>query len=139
MRLLTNKQFQGEIKKATQELQEKLNKKEDIIYKLIEEKEAMFKANESHQEIIKQNQEEISRLTNELETMSEKYKKAWGSKGGLIKQMNKLQSELNEAQIKLNQRYILKELKPQKSRNVQEMKIKDSSVTSKIIKKVTND
>lgn len=139
MKLLTNKQFQGEILKATAPLYEQNRKYQDIIYNLMEEKESILQANEKHQEIIVLRENEIKRLEQELKTITEKNKKNMGAKGGLTKQINKLQRELDEANEKLSQRYIIRELKPEKPRNTQTMKTKDSSVTSKIIKKVVEN
>lgn len=150
MKLLTNKQFQGEIEKQLRPLRQEiedlniiignqkfeyLSAKEDYE----KERDALIRANEGHQDIIIQREEEINRLNFEIEKLKNKYSKIWGAKGGMTKEINKLRQELAEANEKLSQRYIIKELKPEKAKNMQVMKTKDSSVTSKIIKKVTDE
>ena len=150
MKLLTNKQFQGEIEKNTKPLKREIEDLNRTIsnktFEFLSEKEKFEKKigslkeeNESMKNIISEREQEIVSITKRLEVMTEKYKKAFGAKGGLTKQLNKIEKELEEANDKLSKRYIVKELKSQKPRNTQVMKIKDNSVTSKIIKKVTDE
>ena len=140
MKLLTNKRFQGEINKATKPLNDKIEELNKIIsnkeFRYLEEADKLKNEIQKSNEMIESKEELIEILEVELYELNLKYKKAFGAKGGLIKQINKLQEQLNEAEIKLSQRFILKELKPQKAKNMQVMRTKSSSRTSKIIKKV---
>lgn len=148
--IFTKKKLQGEIDKVVEPLNEKIEELSKIItdkeFKYLDkvsvlekEKELLLKTNQSHQEMIESREKEIEELNIEINKLKQKSKEYSGAKGGLIKQINKLQERLTEAEIKLSQRYIIKELKPEKARNTQIMKTKSSSKTSQIIKKVVED
>lgn len=134
--LYTRKQFQGEMEKAlaplkqeNEGLREIINKKE---YRFLQEKDLL----EKHQnEFINQ----IRNLEQKVEKLTEDKKLLFGAKGGLTKYVHRLEKELSEAKEKLSQRYIVKELKPVKSKNTQVMKTKNGARTSKIMKKMAED
>lgn len=147
--IFTKKKLQGEIDKVVEplnrkieELSHKISDKEFMYLAkasdLEKENEALLDANKGHQMMIEEKELEIKKLDDEIDKLKLKNREYAGAKGGLIKQINKLQEQLTEAQIKLSQRYILKELAPQKARNTQVIRAKSSSKTSRIIKKVVD-
>lgn len=147
---ITNRQFQGEMEKAlapikqeNEELREIINKKE---FRYLVENDKLKKQIDEYEDIIKIQEEGILQLNSKIDELKEDKKLLFGAKGGLTKQVNKLQKQLEEVQKelaeaneKLSQRYIVKELKPVKSKNTQTMKTKSGAKTSKIIKKVVED
>jgi len=144
--LYTRKQFQGMVEEYESEI-EQIQKAYKILEKyasemLIEKDnykskfEKLFKKNVDTQIDNGNLSLKLEELDNKYNNLSKKYKSVCTAKGGFIKQINKLQDKLNEAEIKLSQRYIIKELAPEKSKNTQIMKTKSSTVASKIIKKV---
>lgn len=139
MRLLTKKQFQGEMEKAIlpykleiSELEKIINKREYDYLEQTDKVNKLLETSKYHQNMV----HELSRKNTELE---QKLRQVNGARGGLTKQIKKLQDELDEANKKLSQRYIVKELVEQKHKNTQKMKIKSNAVKSKIIKKVVNN
>ena len=136
MKLFTNKQFQRVLEKELQPLKE-----ENIILKdTISKKEYKYLSeNQRLNVILQQYEETIEILESKLGKLELKYKKVFGARGGLTKYVHRLEKELAEANEKLSQRYIIKELKPSKPRKTQTMKVKSTAKTSKIIKKVVED
>lgn len=148
--LYTKKQFQRDLVKAlaplkqeNEELRDKINKKE---FRFLEEKNNLEKQVEEYKGIIETEEEFIQKLNKKIDKLTEDKKLLFGAKGGLTKYVHRLENELKdvkeqlkEAEKKLSQRYILKELAPQKAKNTQVMKTKSGSKTSKIIKKVVED
>lgn len=132
---ITNRQFQGEIEKVLEPIKQENEKLRDIIankeYTYLVENHNLKIHLEQYKKILEEQEDKINKLKKEK-------KELIGAKGGLTKQINKLQDELEEANKKLSQRYILKELKPVRAKNTQKMKTKDSSKTSRIIKKVVD-
>lgn len=150
MKLLTNKQFQGEIEKAIAPLKQENKELNSIIankeFKYLEENEKLNSKVKECKDLIFANEEYIKLLEQKVEKLIEDKKLLFGAKGGLTKYTHRLKKELDqckkelsEANEKLSQRYIVKELKPQKAKNTQVMKTKSGAVTSKIIKKVVAD
>lgn len=150
MKILTNKQYQRELEKEIRPLKLEIQDLNTIISnkefeylndkcELEKQNEELLKVNQAHQDIIVEREHEIKRLEEENKELKEKLAKNTGARGGLTKQVHKLEQELADANEKLSQRYILKELAPQKSKNTQVMKTKSSSKTSNIIKKVVED
>lgn len=126
--LFTNEKHKTENGK----LREELKNQEKLVTKKANKINELVKKLEDDKEIISNLNEDIIQYKNTIRKIN-------GAKGGLIKQINKLQDQLTEAQIKLSQRYIIKELKPQKARNTQVMKTKSGAKTSEIIKKVKEE
>ena len=141
MRLLyTRKQFQGELEKVLKPIKDENESLNNIIknkeFKYLSAKNKLEDENKQYQDLIVLREQEINRLENMIKELKSSHRKLASAKGGLIKKINELQDELSEAQIKLSQRYIVKELKPEKVKNTQIMKIKSSSKTSRIAKKM---
>lgn len=141
--LYTRKQFQGEIskikdayKKEIERLQNKINNK-DYLY--LEKTNKLEKENEQYKIMILEQEGCIVDLSDKIKTLTKEKRIINGAKGGLTKYAHRLEKELAEAKEKLSQRYIIKELAPQKAKNTQVMKTKSSSKTSQIIKKVVED
>ena len=137
---ITNKKLQGEINKAIEPIKEENEKLRHIIskkeFRYLDERDrykeqldVLLEVNSNHQNLIAMKEKEIKNA-----------KKLWlGERQVLINKLNELQNKITEAEDKLSQRYILKELKPSKPKKTQTMKIKSGSVTSKIIKKVVEN
>lgn len=143
MKLFTNKQFQrvlerelAPLKQENEELRDKITKKE---FRFLEENSKLHKKINEYEDIIKAQEDGIYQLNCKIDELKEEIRKINGAKGGLTKYAHRLEKELAEANEKLSQRYIIKELKPEKARNTQIMKTKSSSKTSQIIKKVVED
>ena len=143
MKLFTNKQFQrvlerelAPLKQENEELRDKIAKKE---FRFLEESSKLKKDIQSYEDIIKTQEEAIYQLNCKIDELKQEIRQINGAKGGLTKYAHRLEKELAEANEKLSQRYIIKELKPEKARNTQVMKTKNSSKTSQIIKKVVED
>lgn len=148
--LYTRKQFQGEMEKAlaplkqeNEELRETINKKE---YRYLEEGTQLAKQLSECKSIIEEKDNLIHKQEEKIKKLVDDKKLLYGAKGGLTKythrlekQLEEVKKELNEANEKLSQRYIVKELKPEKAKNIQVMKTKSGAVTSRIIKKVVQD
>lgn len=152
--LYTRKQFQGEMEKALaslkQELQKEKNEKSDKEMMLLTRVDELGKQLEGCNDIIKEKDTLINKYEKIIKKLTKENKLYFGAKGGLTKYNNKLQKQLNEkdnelkslkkelaeANEKLSQRYIVKELEPVKAKNTQVMKTKSGASTSRIIKKV---
>lgn len=148
--LYTRKQFQGEMEKAlaplkqeNENLRDKIAKKEfrylDESSMLKDQIDNLLQALDEKDNLIAKQQDIIKKLTKDN-------KLYFGAKGGLTKYNNRLKKELkqvkeelNEANEKLSQRYIVKELEPVKVKNTQVMKTKSGARTSMIIKKVVEN
>jgi len=143
MKLLTNKQFQGVIDEVEEPLKKEIEVLKDKIFN--EEYFYLKKANKlekqvkEYQSIILTEERFIVELNKKINKLKEEKKLLYGAKGGLTKYIHRLEKELAEANEKLSQRYILKELAPQKAKNMQVMKTKNCSKTSNIIKKVADN
>ena len=143
MKLFTNKQFQrvlerelAPLKQENEELRDKIAKKE---FRFLEESSKLKNDIQSFEDIVKTQKEGIYQLNSKVDELKQDIRQINGAKGGLTKYAHRLEKELAEANEKLSQRYIIKELKPEKARNTQVMKTKNSSKTSQIIKKVVED
>ena len=143
MKLFTNKQFQrvlerelAPLKQENEELRDKIAKKE---FRFLEENSKLKNDIQSYEDIVKTQEEGIYQLNCKVDELKQEIRQINGAKGGLTKYAHRLEKELAEANEKLSQRYIIKELKPEKARNTQVMKTKSSSKTSQIIKKVVED
>ena len=113
MRIFTNKQFQRVLEKEIAPLKQE----NEGLRKKIADKEFYF--------------------CKKIQELEKHYAKVIpGIKGGYILQIKRLKNRLKKAEEKLSQRYIVKELKPQKSKNMQIMKSTNHFKTSQIIKKV---
>lgn len=155
--LYTRRQFQGEMEKAlaplkqeNEELRDKIAKKE---FRFLDENDKFKKQLEEYKETIELQDTAMYKLNCIIDKLTEDKKLLFGAKGGLTKYNNKLQKqleekdkelkkikkELNEANEKLSQRYIVKELEPVKAKNTQVMKTKSGARTSRIIKKVVEN
>ena len=137
--LYTRKQHQQALTEEIAKYNEKIDKlmkyNQELLFKnsnLEDENEKLKSLNEKY-EI---ENSDIYAKNNELKL---KIREINGAKGGLTKQVNRLEKELAEANEKLSQRYILKELAPTKSKNTQIMKTKSSSKTSNIIKNIKGE
>lgn len=150
----TRKQVQGEIKKAVELKDEKIESLSKIInneeFKYLEE---MDKYKDLYDKLLETNryhQKMLELKDNDLEQLSAKYRKICCSTGGLRKEINKLINQVEECQKKLSEkdleiadlksdRYLIKKVPAGKKTKTQEMKIYSASSTKKseIIKKVT--
>lgn len=134
--LYTRKQFQGELERLVAPLKQDNHNLKNLInrreFNYLAENEVLKKENEEFRNQIRTLEEKIEKLTEDKKLL-------FGAKGGLTKYVHRLEKELGEAKEKLSQRYIVKELKPEKAKNTQVMKTKSRSKTSKIIKKVVED
>jgi regulator of replication initiation timing len=89
-------------------------------------------------------------LRNKLDKTEKTKRKLLGTAGGLKKYNNRLINENEKLKLTIDllqkdfddfrkNKFIVKELKPQKAPKTQKMKIKDCSVQSKIISKIKNE
>ena len=140
---ITNKKLQGEINKYIIPLQEEIKELKRKIgnkeFRYLEEASNLRNKLVECEEIIKTEEEYIKALNKKVERLTEDKKLLFGAKGGLTKYVHRLEKELAEANEKLSQRYIIKELAPEKSKNTQVMKTKSKLKTSQIIKKVVEN
>ena len=150
MKLLTNKQFQGVIDKVEEPLKKEIEELKDRIfdkeYFYLKRVDKLEKELYQYEEYIKEQEKCIEDYNNKTQKLINDKKLLFGAKGGITKQLHKIEKEnanlkeyIKELEQKLSERYILKELAPQKAKNTQVMKTKSSAVTSKIIKKVVED
>lgn len=140
---MTKRQFQGELNKVVSPLQTEIEDLNRVInnkeFEYLSKCSQLEKKNEKYKEEISKLEKMILTLQDEIDKLELEKRRINGAKGGLTKQLNKVESELNEANEKLSQRYILKELVAEKSKNMQTMKTKSGLKTSNIIKKVKED
>jgi len=140
---VTKRQFQGELNKVVSPLKKEIEDLNTIIsnheFEYLSQKDQLERENEKLKKKIAQMEEIIILREEEINKLEYEKKKICGAKGGLTKQLRKVESELYEANEKLSQRYILKELVAEKSKNTQIMKTRNNLKTSNIIKNVKGE
>ena len=112
-------------------------------YKFLED---YCKAKDKIEKLTKKNEEyKIANtdLENKVTELEDKVKQLNCSKGGYIKTINKLTNENQKLQDQLEEsmtdKYLVRKVPEGKKPKVQTMKVKSSSVPSKIIKKIKED
>lgn len=112
-----------QINKDTENIKDFIKAMSEIVSSVQTENSKVFEA-----------EERIEKLSSELAAEKEKYKKLSGEKGGLTKSNNELKKENEELKKKLDEAlsgaYLKRELKPDKTKSKQQMKIKNHVTSS---------
>ena len=150
--ILTKKNLQGIINKELEDSKKEIEKLKKTIsnkeFQYLEERdkykdksEKLEEVNKEHQNLIVLRENSIKELETTIKNLKEQNRKLNNGKGGFIKKIHELEEKVNEANIKLSQRFILKEIpnKIGRPRKTQVMKTKSNTINSKIIKKMKEE